>query len=114
MNLRRTADPRRDDRGVSLVEMLIVIAVMGILAAATTLTVRGFSDSSNRQACESEVAEVNTAIRAYYSEHKVWVTTKTMDLLVPDLLDEVPSKDTPSGAGTIGSDHQYKAASGTC
>jgi prepilin-type N-terminal cleavage/methylation domain-containing protein len=100
---------RRDDRGVSLVEMLIVIAVMGILAAAAVLTVRSFSDSSNENACLAEVAEVNTAIRAYYSEHKVWVTTQTMDLLVPDLLDEVPSADTPSGGGTIGTDHQFEA-----
>lgn len=99
----------RDDRGVSLVELLIVIAVMGILAAAATLTVRGFSDSSNEDACRTEVAEVNTAIRAYYSEHKVWVTTETMTLLVPDLIDEVPSKDTPSGGGTIGTDHQFEA-----
>lgn len=114
MNHHRSTDQRRDDRGVSLVEMLIVIAVMGILAAATTLTVRGFSDSSNRKACETEVAEVNTAIRAYYSEHKVWVTTQTMNLLVPDLLEEVPSKDTPSGAGTIGADHQYTPAGGQC
>ena len=105
----RSHRPRRDDRGVSLVEMLIVIVVMGILATAATLTVRGFSDSSNENACVTEVAEVNTAIRAYYSEHKVWVTTETMDLLVPDLLEEVPSKDTPSGGGTIGADHQFEA-----
>lgn len=106
----RSPNPARDDRGVSLVEMLIVIAVMGILAAATVLTVRGFSDSSNENACLTEVAEVNTAIRAYYSEHKVWVTTRTMDLLVPDLLEAVPSKDTPSGGGAVGADHRFEAA----
>lgn len=114
MNLHRTTSPRRDDRGVSLIELLIVIAVMGILAAAATLTVRGFSDSSNTDACATEVAEVNTAIRAYYSEHKVWVTTETMDLLVPDLLEAVPSDGSPSGAGTIGTDHQYEAADAKC
>ena len=108
MRHRPTSTPH-DDRGVSLVEMLVVIAVMGVLAAATTLTVRGFSDSSNENACRTEVAEVNTAIRAYYSEHRVWITTETMDLLVPELLDTVPSADTPSGGGTIGADHRFEA-----
>lgn len=109
MILHRSPHARRDDRGVTLVEMLIVIAVMGILAAATVLTVRGFSDSSNENACRTEVAAVNTAIRAYYSEHKVWVTTETIDLLVPDLLEVVPSAATPSGGGTIGTDHRFEA-----
>ena len=110
MNLHRTPAPGHDDRGFSLIEMLIVIAVMGVLAAATTLTFRSFVDNSNLDACRTEVAEVNTAIRAYYSEHKVWVTTETMQLLVPGLLDAVPSVDTPSGGGTVGADHRFEAA----
>jgi len=110
MNLLPAAPRRRDDRGVSLVEMLIVIAVMGILAAAASLTFRGFVDNSNLKACQTEVAEVNTAIRAYYSEHQVWVTTETMSRLVPDLLEEVPSASTPSGGGTITADHTFEAA----
>lgn len=100
---------RRRDRGVTLVELLIVIAIMGVLVAATTLTVRGFTNQGDAKSCELETQAVNTAIHAYYSEHRVWITTGTMNLLVPDLLDEVPSASTPSGGGTIGADHVFTA-----
>jgi general secretion pathway protein G len=107
---------RRNDRGYTLVELLVVIVLMGILVTVSVFAIGGLGQDSGKKACQLEVKSVNTAINAYYSENKVWIDGSTLSLLllVPGYLDQAPSASGPSGAGSIDSSNVYKAANGKC
>jgi prepilin-type N-terminal cleavage/methylation domain-containing protein len=105
-----------DDRGYTLVELLVVIVLIGILVTVSVFAIGGLGKDGGKKACQLEVKSVNTAINAYYSENKVWIdgSALPLSLLVPGYLDQAPSASGPSGRGTIDSSHVYRAANGTC
>jgi prepilin-type N-terminal cleavage/methylation domain-containing protein len=51
--------------GFTLVELLVVIAIIGILCALTASSVSRVKESGRRLACESNLRQVNLAIRLY-------------------------------------------------
>ena len=106
MNRRRTAT----HEGFTLIEIIVAIAIVGILSTVVTFSIRGLLSNSSTKNCTVEVHKVNTAIQAYYSENKVWITTQTLSSLVPDYLTTAPSASTPSGAGTVDAAHTYKGS----
>lgn len=66
---RSGAQPRRADAGFTLVELLIVIVILGVLAAVTVLVVRGITDRGQET---SEAADLDTLVKAneaYWIEH---------------------------------------------
>ena len=54
------------ERGFTLIEMLVVIAILGILAAVVVFSVAGTSDRAAATACSTEAVTVNDATQAYY------------------------------------------------
>ena len=54
-------------RGFTLVEFVVVIAILAILAAAAVPMVDNFLERSKGQAYSAEVAAVQAAVNAYYS-----------------------------------------------
>jgi prepilin-type N-terminal cleavage/methylation domain-containing protein len=56
------------DRGFTLVELLIVIVILGILATVTVFAVRGITDQGNKNACEIEKKTIETAAEAFYAQ----------------------------------------------
>ncbi len=54
----------KQDKGFTLVELLIVIVILGILATVTVFAVRGITDRARRTACKADEATLQTAVEA--------------------------------------------------
>jgi general secretion pathway protein G len=60
---------KNQDKGFTLVELLIVIVILGILATVTVFAVRGITDTGQQNACDTEAKTVVTASEAFYAEN---------------------------------------------
>jgi general secretion pathway protein G len=61
-----------EESGFTLVELLIVIAIMGVLAGVVVFSVAGITDSSQTSACKAEASTVKSAEEAYYVKNKAY------------------------------------------
>jgi len=61
---------KKQDKGFTLVELLIVIVILGILATVTVFAVRGITDTGQANACAVEQRTLTTAIEAYYAQNQ--------------------------------------------
>jgi prepilin-type N-terminal cleavage/methylation domain-containing protein len=93
----------KQDKGFTLVELLIVIVILGILATVTVFAVRGITDQGQNSACETDQRTVATALEAWYAQNG----STAGDPVEQDLVDGgflVSLSDnydlTPVGAGT--------------
>ena len=55
------------DRGFTLVELLIVIVILGILATVTVFAVRGIADKGQESACAADQKVLEVAVETYYA-----------------------------------------------
>jgi prepilin-type N-terminal cleavage/methylation domain-containing protein len=57
----------KQDKGFTLVELLIVIVILGILATVTVFAVRGITDQGQTSACEADNKTLGVAAEAYFA-----------------------------------------------
>ncbi|MGZ4807624.1 MAG: type IV pilin protein [Ilumatobacteraceae bacterium] len=55
----------KQDKGFTLVELLIVIVILGILATVTVFAVTGITNKGKTSACQSDLKVIQTAEEAY-------------------------------------------------
>ena len=60
----------RQDKGFTLVELLIVIVILGILATVTVFAVRGITERGQTNACDIDQRTLDTAIEAFYAQYQ--------------------------------------------
>jgi len=60
----------KQDKGFTLVELLIVIVILGILATVTVFAVRGITDRGQQNACDVDERTLSTAIEAFYAQEQ--------------------------------------------
>ncbi len=58
---------KTQDKGFTLVELLIVIVILGILATVTVFAVRGITEKGEENACQTDKATFETATEAWYA-----------------------------------------------
>ena len=60
----------KQDKGFTLVELLIVIVILGILATVTVFAVRGITDRGQENACDVDQRTLDTSIEAFYAQYQ--------------------------------------------
>ena len=65
----------KQDKGFTLVELLIVIVILGILATVTVFAVRGITDQGQNSACATDKATLQTAVEAFIAQNGQLATT---------------------------------------
>jgi prepilin-type N-terminal cleavage/methylation domain-containing protein len=59
----------KQDKGFTLVELLIVIVILGILATVTVFAVRGITDQGKASTCKADSKTLQTAFEAYTAQY---------------------------------------------
>lgn len=66
---------RRDERGLTLVELLIVIVILGILSAIVVFSIGGITDKGTDSACNTTGSAILTASEAAYAQTGTYPTS---------------------------------------
>lgn len=82
-----------DGRGFTLIEMLVVIAIIGVLAALAVPNVVKAITTAKEKACEANIRTLQNAVELYYIDNNEWPAD--LSALTPDYVRQTP--DCPLG-----------------
>ncbi|WP_028991949.1 competence type IV pilus major pilin ComGC [Thermoanaerobacter thermocopriae] len=93
----------KDERGFTLIELIVVIAILGILAAIAVPRVTTSLSNAKTNADEANIKILQNAVERYYVEKGTYPSE--LNDLVPDYIDKIP---TPQQGGTFELDSNHK------
>ncbi len=106
----------KQDKGFTLVELLIVIVILGILATVTVFAVTGITNKGKTSACQSDAKTIQTAEEAYSANNGAYTADQNA-LVSAGLLHSASTKFTVTltgGSGTIASYTVNGVSGGDC
>ena len=98
----------RDERGFTLLELMIVIVVLGILAGIVLFRVGGFRSEAMSSACATDVRTLATANAAYVVRHGDDAPS------IQALIDDDYIKEAPKSGVTFADGHTNPASAAAC
>ncbi len=101
---------RNNEEGFTLVELLVVITILGVLAAVVVFSISGITDKSKSSACAADKSAVDTAIESYRAQTNGWPATLTA--LVPTYVRSLPGTSTATALKTNGAEFTYNSTTG--
>lgn len=105
-SIRGKVETMRQKRGVTLIELLIVVLILASLAAVAVPRISKSSASAKENACATNVDLINSAIEMYYIDEGSYPTSLNLvtrnDDYFPDGAPECPL----GGTYTMGANHR--------
>lgn len=86
----------KSQKGFTLIELMVVISIIGILAAIVVPKFSSATDSATKAKIQADLRTLDSAISMYYAKNGSYPTT--IGALKPNFLAEVPSPGTYKGA----------------
>jgi prepilin-type N-terminal cleavage/methylation domain-containing protein len=101
-----------DQRGFTFVETLVVVLILGVLAAVVVFSVGDITHHGQNTSCQAEVREVRTAIGVWKAVNKGNPASLTV-VMNAGLLKSVPSKTATPPSPSAVAGYTYSRATGT-
>ncbi|MBI2870444.1 MAG: type II secretion system protein [Candidatus Omnitrophica bacterium] len=81
----------RDKQGFTLIEILFVVVIIGILAAVVIPRLTETRSTANENACDANLANINTQIERYYFNTGSWPASNLAEMIPTTTYDYFPS-----------------------
>ena len=89
--MQRTVARRHEaEVGLTLIEMLIVVLLLGVLATIVLLGISAFQDTGEHEACTDSSKTVEAAAAAYYAKNGSWPNVAQLTSASPPYLKSTP------------------------
>ncbi|WP_162613325.1 prepilin-type N-terminal cleavage/methylation domain-containing protein [Gemmiger sp. An50] len=104
----------KNKKGFTLVELMVVVAILGILVAVAVPVYNNVTDEAKRNTCDSNVRTIESAIMTYEISHDPIAASTTntglKGYLVPNYLEEMPQCPYDDDKETDGGDYSIDAS----
>ncbi len=77
MSDKKTQQQRRRQRGMTLIEIMVVITILGLIMAAVGVAVIPKLDEAKQETARLDIANINQALKLYYTKKGKYPDTGT-------------------------------------